>query len=451
MLRMMAARAAGCLVVLSTAGCGVVAVARTGQAPGIAANKAAAREAAANALQKVVLPAGAARTETSPWRGSVAGALASLHLIDIHQDWRVPGAPRRVLGWIKAHPPAGSTVFSTGSDGRYGKTSSWFVTFALPPAPGVYQQGVGIGVMAAKGGGSAVRADGWAIWLIPRPHSEQVPPGVRAVAVFADVVAGRAFPVNTVTAPRTIARLVSYVNSLAITQAISMSCPSYAPGWALLGLRFLPASTSAPQVRVADDGCFGLRFTLGKRSGPPLMETVDLASKLWQLGVLPVCTSQQLRASSTLPARLPAPPALDMSLNFRNGSSTVCSLNGFARLRLLSPRGRPLPTRVMPGLGTPEVTILAPGAAAALAVLWPVRRHGCNAPRVGSVNVSLPRVSQAIPVKVGSATRPVAPCGGKIRVEAIARSWPGTAHPRAALASPLPPAARPAARRPRAG
>jgi hypothetical protein len=285
MLRMMAGRAIGCLIALSATGCGVVAVARTGHVTGVPANKAAARVAAASALKKVVLPAGATRTDTSPWRSSVAGAPASLHLIDVHQDWRVPGDPRKVLGWIKAHPPAGSTVFSTGSDGRYGKTLSWFVTFALPAAPGVYQAGVGIGVTAAKGGGSAVRADGWAIWLLPRPAWERAPADTRAVVVSAHVIAGHTYRVATVTSPRKVAQLVGYINSLKVTQAMAMSCPNYGPGRTLLGLRFVPGSGST-QVRVADDGCFGLRFTIGKRAGPTLMETRELASELRKLGVL---------------------------------------------------------------------------------------------------------------------------------------------------------------------
>jgi hypothetical protein len=223
--------------------------------------------------------------------------------------------------------------------------------------------------------------------------------------------------VATVTAPQKVAQLVSYFNSLEITQALAMSCPVYGPGWTLLGLRFLPISSSAPQVRVAEDGCFGLSFTIGKRSGPTLMETTGLADKLSRLGVLPVCTSHQLRGSSTLAARFPA-------LNFRNVSQAVCSLKGFARLKLFDERGRPLPTRVKPGPNTPEITVLAPGATAMVAIDWPAPRRGCNAPRVASVGVSLPGVSQMIQVKVGSGTRSVAPCKGKVRVEPIALSFP---------------------------
>jgi hypothetical protein len=213
-----------------------------------------------------------------------------------------------------------------------------------------------------------------------------------------------------------VAQLVSYINSLEIGQAVAMSCPALGPGWTLLGLRFLPSSSGAPQVRVADDGCFGLSFTIGKRSGPPLMETIDLADKLSKLGVLPVCASQQLRGSSTLATRLPA-------LNFRNVSQAVCTLNGFARLKLFDARGHPLPTRVKRGPNTPELTVLAPGTTATVAIDWPAQRRGCNAPRVGSVAVSLPGVSQTIPVKVGSGTRSFAPCNGKIRVEPIALSF----------------------------
>ena len=417
----MARRVTGGLVLLSVAGCGVVAVARTGQVTPVPANKPAARVAAARALQKVVLPPGARPIDVARWGGAANGAPASLNLFNVYRDWRVPGDPRALFSWIKAHPPTGSKISTWGSNGQWGRTVSWDVTFALPPVPGrVYQEGLGIEVSAAKAGGSAVRADGWAIWLIPRPAWEHVPSGIHGVSVFADVIAKRNFLITTVTAPKNVARLLGYINSLQIVQAIARSCPSYGPGGVLLALRFGTASSGETPVQIAEDGCGGLRFSAGKRVGPALIEEPDLGTELWRLGVLPVCAPRQLRASASLPVRL---PALDMSLiSFRNGSGSVCSLGGLARLQLLDTRGRPVPTHLTSVPNTADGAVLMPGQSATIEIDWPLSGPGCSGPRVASVDVSLPRVSRPIRVTVGSAAHPFAPCNGRIRVGTIARS-----------------------------
>ena len=46
------------------------------------------------------------------------------------------------------------------------------------------------------------------MWLVPRPASELVPEGTRAVGVFLDGTDGRAFPVSTVADPSAVSRLI---------------------------------------------------------------------------------------------------------------------------------------------------------------------------------------------------------------------------------------------------
>jgi hypothetical protein len=55
-------------------------------------------------------------------------------------------------------------------------------TFASVP-PGLTAQQLTIEIAAAKGGGVAVRADGQAGWLPPRPVADQIPAGIRRIRV----------------------------------------------------------------------------------------------------------------------------------------------------------------------------------------------------------------------------------------------------------------------------
>ena len=73
--------------------------------------------------------------------------------------WRVPGKPRDVARWLRKHPPASAQ--GVGSGGPH----PWFLQFPFPDQPGVNDHFLTITLAAAKGGGTAVRADGTAIWL----------------------------------------------------------------------------------------------------------------------------------------------------------------------------------------------------------------------------------------------------------------------------------------------
>ena len=211
---------------------------------------------------------------------------------------------------------------------------------------------MGIAVTAAKGGGTAMRADAFAIWLVPRPAGEVIPPGTKTVDVFVDRFDHQAFPVSTITARWKIRQLVALINSRQIEQpGVAIACPGLGPDSPLLDLRLMSASGSTQLARALEDGCGGLSFWIRGRAQRGLSEDQDLTAMLWRLGALPVCRAGQLGGSASTPTRFPALPTITAQLLFRNVSSTTCALRGFARLRFRAASGLRLPTHVNNAIG----------------------------------------------------------------------------------------------------
>jgi hypothetical protein len=394
--------------------------------PTASANRAAAQAAAMHISNEAPVPVGAVEASSDPevgsWlKGSVAGAPATQELVDVHRFWRVPEDPQSVIAWIEAHQPADSTVSSTGYGGQYGVRVMWSVTFAFPAAPGqISQEGLGVAVTAAKGGGTAMRADAFAIWLVPRPAGEVIPAGTKAVKVFVDHFDHRAFPVRTVTARWKIRQLVAFIDSREIVQpGGSTSCPGPGGDSPLLDLRFMSAAGGQPLARALENGCYGLSFWIRGRAQRELSEGRDVTEMLWRLGALPVCRAGQLSGSATTPTRFPAPPAITLQFIFRNVSASTCALRGFARLRLLTASGRRLPGHVNNSSYQPRAVILTPHASAAIGLQWPIAKKSCKAPRVANVEVVLPGQSHTFTLPVGSHNHPFAPCRGIVRADAI--------------------------------
>jgi hypothetical protein len=236
--------------------------------------------------------------------------------------------------------------------------------------------------------------------------------------VFVDHFDGAAAPVSTVRSARKISRLVALVDSLQLAQPGVHSCPAIGADTLLLDLRFLPALGPTPLARIVEDGCGGLSFSIHRRLQPELAEGPDLTALLWTLGALPVCHAKQLSASATLPTRFPGDD-LVAQVNFRNVSSTVCALKGFARMRLADRRGRALPSRITNALFPAHAVILTPRTSAGIGLRWPRPGRSCKAPTVSAITITLPKVHGRFRVSVGSRTRPVAPCRGRIRADAI--------------------------------
>jgi hypothetical protein len=254
----------GCLV------CAGVAFAST------AGNQRTARSGAAPLLAKLRLPAGATRSSADPAANSAlnmpAIETATPARVDRHAFWRVPGAPQTAIAWIRAHPPAGSSgVFTSGVSSVHFVPYAWSVSFSFPVKPGVLRsKTLGVVVTAARGGGTAVRADAELVWTVVRPGWERVPAGVRAVTITDDRLGEPAGSPRTVTDPAQVNRIVALVNGLPRAQPGVFSCP--ADMGPLVGLSFLPAPGAVPVAVASADGsgCGIVTFRIGGRTAPSL-------------------------------------------------------------------------------------------------------------------------------------------------------------------------------------
>jgi hypothetical protein len=81
------------------------------------------------------------------------------YVVDDYRFWRAPGKPGAVAAWIQHHAPSRNT--GVGTAGR----SPWFVEFGFRDQRGVTDRFLMVTVAAAKGGGSALRVEGVAVWL----------------------------------------------------------------------------------------------------------------------------------------------------------------------------------------------------------------------------------------------------------------------------------------------
>lgn len=395
------------------------------QAPGTAAaNQALARASVARVLGAIVLPAGATAVSRDPETGSwlsdpSSGEPDFVHVARVYRYWRVPGGAHALIERFTAHPPAGMTVTGTSAAGIPGTWQEWTVQWTLRhPRSGVFQEGVVLSAAAARGGGSALLADSWAVWRIPRPRWERIPAGVAAVALYGDMVGGKAYAIGTITDARTVRTLVGLLDGLQLEQpTYGTGCP--ATEGPLFDLRFTTAYGLAPVATAVVDGCGGLRFTVAGRRGPELAQTTDIASLLWRLGALPPCPVAQLRGSATTPATYPSSTGLDLELSFRYVGSSVCGLEGYPAVTLLDGTGSALPTLEAKLPYTTVLTVLAPQMSAVSTLVWRPSGAICQGPGASAIRVTLPGQASALVIAVGSAAHPVAPCGGVLGVEAI--------------------------------
>jgi hypothetical protein len=125
----------------------------------------------AHALAALKLPAGARRVRGDDSVNGLLGAkparfggIPQRQVVDDMSFWHVPGKPRDVEQWVAEHPPAHFYGFGRGGP------RPLFVEFTFVDKPGVTDRSLDIELWAAKGGGTAVRVDGVAVWL---PHHRQ--------------------------------------------------------------------------------------------------------------------------------------------------------------------------------------------------------------------------------------------------------------------------------------
>jgi hypothetical protein len=156
-LRLRSICLAGLLLVLVTAGAQAVTTARRDAKGEAAADS-------ANELASIRLPGGSTKADGDPSVGHVLVRPSILCLknqvVDHHAFWHVPGKPAAVWSWIRHHPPKHiiATLLESGT------SATWSVTFAFANQPTVTKRQQEFTVTAARGGGTAVRADGFAVW-----------------------------------------------------------------------------------------------------------------------------------------------------------------------------------------------------------------------------------------------------------------------------------------------
>ena len=250
-------------VVALLAGCGTVHAGRpagpaTAPATGVAA---AARETprqradadAASLLASFIPPPHAAAMTRSPV-GLLAKApseVLSANVVIRAGWWRVAGRPRAVLGWIRAHRPAGSSDAGGGGIGTgppagtplptppYPSPQLSFVDFTLPAVPGVLVDRTVIAAVAADGQDrTAIGVYAEVLWLPARTAAELIPAAARIVTITP--LSGAEPPARTdhqvtITDPAQVARIAAVVNALPSQPPVGwLECgPAPGPGMRL--------------------------------------------------------------------------------------------------------------------------------------------------------------------------------------------------------------------------
>jgi hypothetical protein len=251
-------------------------VAAGGSAPAMhthaaAANRRAARHDAARLLAKASLPAGAVTSARDPSVHKVLGhpafSSATPALVDPHRFWLVADSdPNTVTSWLKAHPPAGSSVGTTGTIAGPGYSVDVLGFLFAPVRNVIVSREVAVQVSAAAGGGTAIRIDAEDTWFVPRPRSERVPAGVKLVVVKDK----RGGAVHAVTGPAEVAKIVALVNRLPPRQPGVESCPAeIGPTVAIKFYDFSGGPVVAEAI--ADgSGCGDVGFRLRGKTEPGL-------------------------------------------------------------------------------------------------------------------------------------------------------------------------------------
>jgi hypothetical protein len=218
------------------------------------ANEAAAQTDASWLLTQVSLPVSATRKAGEPAgdEGQLAhpsiGPVATPNVVDGHAWWVLPGVRSEVLAYIRAHPPAGTSIAFSGSAATRGRTTSESIAFAWPPIADVLgMRWLVITVVQIPGGHTGLRADAQAVWITPRPVSEAILGGAHLLRISVHSVIAVNQPHQRplhVTSAHKIAQVIALLNSLPVAQPGVRSCP--ADFGISVRLAFYPTSRATP-------------------------------------------------------------------------------------------------------------------------------------------------------------------------------------------------------------
>lgn len=241
-------------------------------------NETKARADARRQLAALVLPAGASKVSADPSKGSVLArppivqATSPKYWIDDAQYWRVPGDPSQVAAWMQSQTPA-------GADGSFGASSSssrvydfgWF----FPYSSEVVLNALDVEVAAARGGGSAVRADGVAAWVRAHPQWDQVPSTARVMTVWRTRQGRHSGPI-TFRHPSDLNRVADFLNQAPVAPPEVEHCPKgYDESFTVV----FQARRSGPRLalsKVDENACGFVSLSVGGRHGPPLVGAYQL-------------------------------------------------------------------------------------------------------------------------------------------------------------------------------
>jgi hypothetical protein len=296
--------AAACTA-LTLAGCGSQVAGQTaGQAqPASTTSHAASprQRAAADAARIIAdfpRPPGAVRTGLIASLASPGIGMGTTDIATATRWWRVPGQPKAVLSWVRAHLPAGFTPSGSGFSGSASPASAMSADsesdiFALSPVPAVLPQRQLVVTAVAYRGQTALRTDAQVAWLPPRSAAEKIPSGVRAVTVTPvfglnrDARLDRLDHAFTVTDPAAVARIVALADGLTVYPPGVHPCPADFGGAMRLAFLARPGGPVLARFSAEYAGCGTVSVSVGGR-GQPALSDWTTSGQLFQDRVLAI-------------------------------------------------------------------------------------------------------------------------------------------------------------------
>jgi Protein of unknown function (DUF4232) len=394
-----------------------------------AANRAAAQAWASRLISELRLPAGAVRSPGRP--AGVGTALASPgfslttpELVDDTSWWTITEPPAAVISFVGAHLPHARRIVGRGVGGERGQVNDSFWSYS-PPA-GLSQLTVAVQTDALAGGRTAVRLDGEATWLVPRPVWDRIPASVRSLTYTARATVagfdgghashGRRSAPRTV-GPHAAGRLAAAIDELQRMQpGLVFSCPFDAVQPRIV-LRFRGRGGRPLAVAVdSPSGCASLSLSVHGRRGPRLDDMtgprLSIEQRMVALGVIRPCRADQLVAGPAALALAAHRPTLTLSI--RDRSDAVCTVRGFPRVGLLSARGHLLADRhrdngaaELRREGVAGAVVLYPGTSAQ----FTARYDTCpGRPRAMIARIRVPGTRDDLRGRLASTGRRVTPC-----------------------------------------
>ena len=265
--------------------------------PTSSGNRRVAVRDAERMLALAVLPPGAVRLSAAPHGDDRLLAKPpqepSGDLVDRHGWWEVPAPLASVLAFLQANRPPGSRPSGSGQEGGPGVPANEMVSFSFPPVSGVVSaRSLTLDAVTLSGGGTGIRVDAQVTWVLARSAHERVPAGVHVVKVTSARPGAPAIVSVSVTAPRTVGRIVSLVDRMSTVQPGAYSCPALMAGKPVVTFAF-QAAAGLPvlaQASLTDYGfgsgpCNPVSFSIGGRAQKPLIGGSFLAEVQRLLGV----------------------------------------------------------------------------------------------------------------------------------------------------------------------